>query len=180
MKIENITTAKLSIFIITTIIMNEIQAMVRPYYKYEVAQFYKISRKKLIHWIKTFENFYDKLAETGYKENQHILTLKQVEIIFNFLGHPPPYSNEVFKKTGKVPVIPYTKSDLSQMYGIGAKTLITQINSIPDDEIYKQIMDGNDQFVYSLQKTKKIFKKKEVKLIFYWLGHPYTYEKISN
>ena len=160
--------------------MNKNQAMLRPYYKYEVAKLYKISRDILMYWIKTDENFYEKLEETGYKNSQHIFTLKQVEIIFDYLGHPPAINQkEVIKTNDKVSIIPYSKFEISKMYGISSKTLTVQINSIPNEKVIKEIMDGNDRNIYVFKKTKKIFKKNEVMLIFKYLGHPYIYEKTS-
>jgi len=145
-------------------------AKVRPYYKYEMAQLYKISRPIFMEWI---EDITEVLEKTGYSNYQHIFTLKQTEIIFNWLGHPPANNNSEILNEKRVFIIPYTKSELADIYNISSKTLLSQIESIPNKLVKTIIMDGNDPEIYIKKKDKKLFKTKEVKLIFKYLGHPY-------
>lgn len=150
--------------------MNEKLAKVRPYYKYETAQLYKISRRVFMDWI---EDITEELEETGYVKAQQIFTLKQTEIIFDYLGHPPANKDTEIHCEKKVLIIPYTKSELAAIYDISGRTLLAQIESIPDEEAKKIIMDGNNKHYFERRIDKKVFKTKEVELIFKYLGHPY-------
>ena len=123
-----------------------------------------------MEWIEDIEK---KLEATGYNREQHIFTLKQTELIFGWLGHPPANNDDEVQNGKRVFVIPYTKSELADMYNLSTKTLIAQIESIPNKIAKKIIMDGNNPEVYIKRKYKKLFKTKEVKLIFKYLGHPY-------
>ncbi|MCF6184195.1 MAG: DUF4248 domain-containing protein [Bacteroidales bacterium] len=145
-------------------------AKVRPYYKFEIAQLYRISRPVFMEWIKEIEEV---LEETGYVKTQQIFTLKQTEIIFNWLGHPPATNDKEIHNGKRVLIIPYSKSELAEMYNLSSKTLLAQIESIPDKEAKKIIMDGNHKYMYIRKTDKKLFKTKEAELIFKYLGHPY-------
>jgi len=150
-------------------------AKIRPYYKFEMANLYSISRPLFMDWI---EELTEKLEETGYTNKQHIFTIKQTEIIFDWLGHPPAINDMEIHTENKVLIIPYTKSELAAMYNVSGKTLIAQIETIPDDEALKIIMDGNNKDIYFRRTDKKLFKTNEVEQIFKYLGHPYLQEII--
>jgi len=153
--------------------MNKKLAKIRPYYKYELADLYKMSRRNLMYWIKE-NDIEEELEESGYVKNQQIFTLKHTEIIFDYFGHPKAV-NEKDIHTGKhVQITPYTKSELADLYGFNIKTLLVQIDSIPDYKVKCKIMDGNFQRDVCIKNTdKKRFKSDEVALIFEYLGHPY-------
>lgn len=151
-------------------IMNESFAKIRPYFKNEIANLYNRSVPVFIRWLEEVET---QLEETGYNKHQKILTIKQLEIIFNFFGHPKSKrANEIYTNN-RVEIIPYTKKELASLYEISVRTLIAQIESIPDEEAKKIIMDGNNEFFFRKQSDKKLFKINEVKLIFEFLGQPY-------
>ena len=153
--------------------MTEKLAKVRPYYKNEVARLYEISLKDLKDWS---EDIIDRLVETGYRETQHIYTLKQVEIIFGYLGHPPANNKYETHSNIRVPALPYRKSVLAQIYDVSGKTLINQIHTIPDEVVLRLIMDGRNKNVYQRKRDKQKFKTSEIRLIFQYIGHPYKNE----
>ncbi len=43
---------------------------------------------RLCHWLHYNPRLMDELRQTGYRESQHLLTARQVEIIFRHLGEP--------------------------------------------------------------------------------------------
>jgi len=158
--------------------MSDKLAKIRPYYKSEIARLYRKSRRVILSWI---NEIIDELEDVGYKETQQIFTLKQVEMIFEYLGHPPAiYKNEVFNEEDdeRVLLVPYSKQELAKIYEISVRTLITQINAIPSKKVRALIMDGlGDRNVYKENKKKRFFKKNEVELVFKYLGHPYKDKK---
>ncbi len=151
-------------------IMNESFAKVRPYYKSEIANLYNRSVPVFVRWLEEIET---ELEETGYKKLQKILTIKQVEIVFKFFGHPKSkQANEIYTNN-RVSIIPYTKKELASLYEISGRTLIAHIESIPDDNVKTIIMDECNNDFYRKQADKKLFRIQEVKLIFEYLGQPY-------
>jgi len=151
--------------------MEEKLAKIRAYYKYELSELYNLSIKTFMKRIYPFD---DELFETGYKKNQKILTLKQTEIIFDYLGHPQANSKSGIHIDEKVPLYVYSKSRLAELYNISEKTLLAQIESIPYEEVKREIMDANNGYFYQRQFDKQRFRRKEVELIFEYLGHPYV------
>lgn len=150
--------------------MTEKYQRIKCYYKSEIADLYEIKVRILMNWIK---EILPQLQATGYYRRQQILTLKQVEIIFNHLGHPSAINEKNIHTGRKVAVIPYQKSRLAFFYDITSKQLIKQIKSIPDYDIVKKIMDSPTPYYWEIMTDKKYFRKEEVKLIFEYLGHPY-------
>ncbi len=148
--------------------MTENLAKIRPYYKYELAELYNKSRRVVMTWV---DEIREELELTGYQETQHIFTLKQTELIFEHLGHPVTEDEEIYSKKRAL-ILPYTKSEIAQMYGVSIRTLISQIDSIPNELAKKIIMDGNNKDFFERKTDKKFFKTNEVKLIFEHLGHP--------
>ena len=155
--------------------MSEKLAMIKPYYKYELAELYRISRRKFMYWINAFEDFKDLLLETGYTNTQHIFSQKQVEIIFDYLGHPDAISEyDAMKTHTRVTLMPYSKKTVAKLFGFSMKTLLKQLRSIPNRNIYAQIMQSeSNKFVVEINNDKRHFMKDEVELIFSHLGHPY-------
>jgi len=47
-----------------------------------------VARAYLISWIKNNEQLKKELEEAGYTSRAKLLTPKQIEIIFNYLGEP--------------------------------------------------------------------------------------------
>ena len=43
---------------------------------------------RLSRWIKGDRDLYQALLATGYRDNQHILNVKQIAIIYEYLGEP--------------------------------------------------------------------------------------------
>jgi len=157
--------------------MNQRLAKIRPYFKFEVAQLYRVSRPVFMDWA---EEIKEDLEATGYIKGQHIFTLKQIEIIFNYFGHPPAISESEIHCSQRVLILPYTKSEMAAMYNISGKTLIAQIESIPDEIAKLKIMDGNNKYYFLRRIDKKLFKTREVELIFKHLGHPFLNPIESN
>jgi bacterioferritin (cytochrome b1) len=154
--------------------MNETKkklAKVRPYYKYEIAELFKIDKRMLSDWL---EDILDTLEETGYRKTQQLFTLKQTEIIFAYLGHPNANNERDIQTGEKVPVVPYTKSELAAMYDISSSTLMKLIDAIPYERARLKILTGNENHTGKINRNKRLFKNYEVKLIFYFLGHPYS------
>lgn len=150
--------------------MNEKLAKIRPYYKYELTELYKISIKT---FMKRIRPILKELYKTGYKTNQKIFTLKQTEIIFSNMRHPNANEKSGVHSEKKAPIYSYSKSQLEDFYNISGKTLLAQIESIPFEEIKKVIMDANNTYnAWERRIDKQKFRRKEVKLIFEYLGHP--------
>ena len=150
--------------------MNEKLAKIRTYYKYELTKLYGVSIKT---FMKKLNFVYFDLEDAGYTKTQKIFTLKQTQIIFECLGHPDANSESGIHSDKKVPIYGYRKSQLAEFYNISGKTLLSQIESFPDEEVKKIIMDGNNKHVYQRRVDKQEFKRSEVILIFQYLGHPY-------
>lgn len=153
--------------------MKQKLAKIRPYYKYELADMYKMSRRNFMDWI--IENDIEReLLKTGYERKQKMFSLKHCEIIFNFFGHPEAVSDRDVHTGKHVQIVSYTKNELAELYGFSIKTLTAQIISIPDYKIKCRILDGGYQKdVCIINMLKKRFKADEVALIFEYLGHPY-------
>ena len=67
---------------------------IQPYYKSELAQAYapeislKAALNRMALWIKINAPLTEALCETGYHPKQKLLTSRQVELIFQYLGQP--------------------------------------------------------------------------------------------
>ena len=67
---------------------------IRSYSKSELAQAYapditpRSAVQRLVSWLEFNEELMDALLATGYKKKQRILTVKQVKLIFDYLGNP--------------------------------------------------------------------------------------------
>ena len=162
--------------------MTEKLAPIKPYYKFEMAELYRVSRKKFMYWINGFDQFKKRLLKTGYYNSQHIFTVKQVEIIFEYLGHPDHLSEEYMQDNPtKVTIRPYSKKELATIYDISMRSLMNQIRSIPDKKVYHRIMQSEtNPFVVEVSRDKRLFMKEEVQLIFKFLGHPYKQQNEQN
>ncbi len=145
-------------------------AKIRPYYKYELTELYEVSIKTFIKRLVYIEN---ELEKFGYNKSQKIFSLKQTEIIFEHLGHPWANETSGVKSNEKVPTYQYSKKQLVELYNISDKTLLAQIEAIPHEEIKREIMDSGNGRYWERRVDKSNFKRKEVKLIFEWLGHPF-------
>ncbi len=150
--------------------MTEKLQRIKCYYKYEIADMYEIDRKVFMNWLRNIEC---KLESAGYRKMQKILTLKQTEIIFNHLGHPPAFDDKNIHSGNRIKVIPYQKKRLAFFYGVSEGTLIRQIKSINNFDAVKNIMDSPIPHYWEMLTDKKYFKKEDVNLIFEHLGHPY-------
>ena len=151
-------------------IREEKLAKIRPYYKYELTELYEISIKTFIKRIVYIEN---ELEKIGYNKTQKIFSLKQTEIIFEHLGHPWANETSDMHSDKKIPIYQYSKKQLAEFYNISDKTFLAQIEALPYEEIKKEIMDAGNGRSWERRVDKSNFKRKEVKLIFEWLGHPY-------
>jgi hypothetical protein len=149
--------------------MEEKLAKIRPYYKYELTELYGLSIKTFMKHLIPIES---ELEEVGYTKNQKIFSLKQTEIIFENFGHPSANSTSGIHVPEKVPLYGYSKKKLSEFYNISDKTLLAQIEALPYEDVKREIMDAGHSLYYERRVDKQHFKRKEVKLIFEWLGHP--------
>ncbi len=143
---------------------------IKCYYKSELADFYEVNRKVFMSWVNKIE--YD-LRETGYKKTQKIFTLKQVEMIFNHIGHPEATGKDYFIDE-LVAVRPYKKHKLCDMYDISETVLFKQIKSIPIQQDVRAILKNEKTKFYQPKNSKNFFSKNEVELIFKHLGRPYA------
>ena len=150
--------------------MEDKLARIRPYYKHELCKLYGITIKTLIKRIEIIEDY---LKEYGYNKAQKIFSLKHIEIIFKNIGHPPANETSGVYVNEKVPTYIYTKPQLAKLYNFSGKTLLAQIEALPYEEIKMEIMDGGNIHVYQRRIDKQNFTRKEVALIFEYLGHPY-------
>jgi len=144
-------------------------AKIRPYYKYELTELYEISIKTLMKRIILVE---DDLKEYGYSKTQKIFSLKQTEIIFEQLGHPLANKTSGVYKKKRLPIVMYSKKQLAEFYNISDKTFLAQIEALPYEDIKNEIMDERNGLYFKRQVDKTKFTRKEVILIFEWLGHP--------
>ena len=48
----------------------------------------RAARRRLTSWLRINPQLMKRLQETGFKEKQRVLTPRQVEIIYEFLGEP--------------------------------------------------------------------------------------------
>lgn len=68
--------------------------VLRPYSKSELAQAYApditvhAAVNRLMAWIKLNEPLYEALKQHGYVDNRRLFTVRQVELIFEYLGEP--------------------------------------------------------------------------------------------
>ena len=149
--------------------MEDKLAKIRPYYKYELTELYEVSIKTFMKRLVYIES---ELEKFGYSKSQKIFSLKQTEIIFEYLGHPWANKASGVKGNEKVPIYQYSKQQLAGFYNISDKTLLAQIEALPYEEIKREIMDSGNGRYWERRVDKSNFKRKEVKLIFEWLGHP--------
>lgn len=67
---------------------------IRPYSKSELARAYapeigeRSALNRLSRWIRLNQPLWRALLQTGYRPAQQILTCKQVELVFEYLGRP--------------------------------------------------------------------------------------------
>ena len=47
-----------------------------------------VARRRLMRWIKSDRQLYDRLTAASYRDCQHDFTPMQVKIIYEFLGEP--------------------------------------------------------------------------------------------
>lgn len=67
---------------------------IRSYSKSELAQAYApeitphAAVNRLMAWIKLNAPLYEALKQSGYTDNRRLFTVRQVELIFEYLGEP--------------------------------------------------------------------------------------------
>ena len=67
---------------------------IRPYYKSELAKAYApdicpgAALNRLANWIRTNKQLSEALRQTDYRTKQHMVTSRQVALIFEHLGTP--------------------------------------------------------------------------------------------
>jgi len=123
--------------------------------KSEVARIYEIDLRTLNNWINEYPALSDELESVGYCKNLKFLTLKHVEIVFNYLGMPESQDEEL----QNVPIKSYFKKEIAKIFGIDTKTLRLMINNIP-------------QIRYINQNFSKKYSFSEISHIFEYLGTP--------
>ena len=148
-------------------------AKIKPYFKRELADLYNVSVRKLLFWITNITEIKQIFEITGYKTNQRLFSLIQVEIIFKHLGHPKAKNEKEIHTQKRAELLPYSKNDLSKLYEISTRVLLSQIYAISDFRIKEQILSAGFLEYYKNAPNKKLFKKSEVELIFKYLGHPF-------
>ena len=68
--------------------------VIKSYSKSELAQAYApeitphAAVNRLMNWIKLNRPLYAALQESGYTDNRRLFTVRQVELIFEYLGEP--------------------------------------------------------------------------------------------
>ncbi len=158
--------------------MEEKFAFIKPYYKVEIAELYKISKKTLIStWINEFETLKLKLERAGYIDVQRQFTLKQVEILFEHFSQPEIPKNSNFKEQKsqqKVKIKSYSIPEISNFYYWDTRTLKNYMKIVLKPEYYTKIFSrkiNNAHFI--IDENKKILNSDEVFIIFNELGHPF-------
>lgn len=149
--------------------MTEKLQEIKCYYKSEMADLYDVKLRTFMKWIELIEH---KLFEIGYYRSQKMFTLKQVELIFNHVGHPPARNEKEVFSDIKVSIIPYSLKALTNLYDLSKNTFFKQLKRMNKADI-KIIMDRNKSKSWKLLRQKSFFNKTEVELIFKNLGHPY-------
>jgi len=148
-------------------------AKIKPYFKSELADLYNVSVRKLIFWVTNISEIIQIFEITGYKTNQRLFTLLQVEIIFKQLGHPNAKNEKEIHTQKRAELLPYSKNDLSKLYEISTRVLLSQIYAISNYRIKEQILSAGYMEYHKIASNKKLFKKSEVELIFKYIGHPF-------
>ena len=131
--------------------------------KSQVAQLYGISRKTLTNRIRQSQPLTDYLNLLNYNFTSHYFTLRQVLLIFKFLGYPQQYDYIDQRLVRYVPIKPYSRRELQTLYGIDYKTLWTYIEQVP----YFRFRGITTATLY------QTFSEKEIFHIFSFLGHPF-------
>lgn len=147
--------------------------MIRPYYKYEIADLYNVSTETFINvWLpKSGKLLEDLTTDACYGSKQKQFTVKQVEMIFERLGLPDNIEIEDYEP---VPIRVYQKKKLADLYGWSVRVLIRflkpALTKEEEAQLFRNIYDGN---VFLCRVLKIHLTIKDVKVIFDRLGRPY-------
>ncbi len=129
-----------------------------------IADYYDIDVRTLNSWINEYPELVNALQKYGYYENQKVVTIKQTEIIFEFLGTPAILEKKPEKSKIKVPIRTYNKTETANFYKISLKTL-------------KKIIQNIEDISFINENKRKKYDYSEIKTIFHYLGTPYMEEK---
>jgi len=122
--------------------------------------YFQRSVKNFVAEIKLFQG---ELEIIGYTQYQKLFTLKQVELIFEHLGHPDCskfVSNLAHLDNQRAEIRTYRKSALRELYFLEKKTFNEQIN-----EYLPNCFKNRGSHFYT---------KPEVVLIFERIGRPFV------
>jgi len=139
----------------------------RPYFKYELAEFYHVSRRTFVEqWIVRFPDLIQKLENYGYASKNYQFTLKQVEILFEHLGEPS--GKTVLQE--KVPIKNYTIREISDLYNWSIRSFRYFLHeTLTENEILAVLENKKTR---EINRKKRYFSVKDVEIIFKRLGHP--------
>ncbi len=127
--------------------------------KSEVADLYDISNYLLISWIEEYHELNLLMKKYGYNRYQKLFTVKQVELLFEYIYLPDKIDKRILDADLKIPIRAYTKRKIANFYNITKKTLKNTIKNI-------------EFITFLAENTKKKYDHSEISMIFKFIGHP--------
>jgi len=154
-------------------------AIIKTYGKNELADLYEIDLKTLHSWL-DFEDVKNELLNFGYNKFQRQFTAKQVEIIFSHLAPPEAPLEQKGKNFKKIPFKTYSKGQLAKFYGWSVETFMRYLYRVVPEAYHKELFQVNYSNSEKITDTsKRIFSVRQVKIVFFWLGHPLKMIKVT-
>ncbi len=135
--------------------------------KGELAKKYNVSVKTLVNWIYKNSELYKILKSYGYNETDKVLTPKQIEFVYEYLGEPEGIDltwDKVY-----FPIRVYSKKELTEIYHT---TYTTFSRFLERNEDLKEIKE------YYI--THKYIPQQDIETIFEFIGHPFTFISKKN
>ncbi len=135
-----------------------------PLSKKELANIYDISVRTFNNWINEYPALKDELNKYGNIENVKIFSLKQVLIVYKYLGNPTEITDKKPKKESKEQqkdkIRLFNKNEIAKLYKISRYLLNRMIKNVPE-------------IAYLSKKDTQKFDYNEINLIFDYLGDPF-------
>ncbi len=156
--------------------MQDVKPKIKFYLKSELADMYGVNRRTILNWLHRSAVLKKKLKEFGYNTNSHLLTPKQVELIFEFIGEPDniPASSR-YKNEQKAVCKSYSLTELARFYEISGEQLRKIMKKTMPDDIFLTIHAvPQDEFDTEINLGKRFFLKKDVEMIFLYIGTPFV------
>ena len=135
-------------------------------FKKDLAKKYGVTARTLRNWIIRNTPLYDTLLYYGYSPYDKVLTPKQMEVIFDYVGKPDEYYDIDEHKKVFLPPMRYSKQELLDIYRTTPPTFIRILERIPELKDIREIY-----------LTDTYLNIDEVKMLFEYLGHPFWLDK---